>query len=171
MAAPRPHSSISRPPSTQSLSHPRRNLFHSTLTRRPTSATSISTSATTHLISPDEASSEIVVRDTDGRYQMSFPHLPGTDGEEAAGGDASLQHRSVPRSKYSRPVYHSPGGSNRDLQLKAMQLHMMEIEREKQAREMDPAELLAGAKADLHEKVASLDEDSWMFEADHGLAP
>ncbi|MCJ1232738.1 hypothetical protein MMC14_000692 [Varicellaria rhodocarpa] len=54
----------------------RRNLFHGSLSRRPTSATSTSTSATTYIESPHDTSSEIVVRDRNGNYQISLPTLP-----------------------------------------------------------------------------------------------
>lgn len=68
------------PPST--TSQVRRALFHNTLSRRPTSA-STSTSATTLLESPpDISSSEIVVRGPEGEYQVTVPVLAKEEGEQ-----------------------------------------------------------------------------------------
>ena len=71
----------SRLPPT-STSQVRRALFHNNLSRRPTSA-STSTSATTlHESPPDTSSSEIVVRNSEGDYQVTVPALSMEEGEE-----------------------------------------------------------------------------------------
>ena len=61
-------------------SHVRRNLFHHHLSRRPTSA-STSTTATTLFESPQDDSSDIVMRDKNGNYQVEIPSKPVVDDE------------------------------------------------------------------------------------------
>lgn len=61
-------------------SHVRRNLFHHHLSRRPTSA-STSTTATTLFESPQDNSSDIVMRDKNGNYEVENPSLPVMDDE------------------------------------------------------------------------------------------
>lgn len=79
--------SISRAPSNAGSSV-RRNLFHHHLSRRPTSA-STSTSATTLPESPQEDSSEIIVKDQSGNYDVQVPLLPPLDGEQAQDDEAT----------------------------------------------------------------------------------
>ena len=74
----------------------RRNLFHHTLSRRPTSA-STSTSATTlQEGSPDE-SSDIVVKDRHGNYQVQVPLLPPLDEDQAQEEDSGNEKESAVR--------------------------------------------------------------------------
>ena len=78
----------SRPPPSRAptapSSHVRRNLFNHHLSRRPTSA-STSTSATTVHESPSESSSsEILVRNEEGKYLDTIPMALLPDEEQVA---------------------------------------------------------------------------------------
>ena len=68
-------------PTATNTSQIRRNLFPNGLSRRPTSA-STSTSATTLLESPQGQTSDIVVRDQNGNYDVSVPSLPAIDDDD-----------------------------------------------------------------------------------------
>ena len=72
----------------------RRNLFHHTLSRRPTSA-STSTSATTLQDGSQDESSDIVVKDRHGNYQVQVPLLPPLDEEQAQDEDAGNDKESA----------------------------------------------------------------------------
>lgn len=61
----------------------RRNLFHHQLSRRPTSA-STSTSGTTLQESMHDDSSDIVVRDRNGKYDVQIPTLHAVVDEDQA---------------------------------------------------------------------------------------
>ena len=71
----------------------RRNLFHHTLSRRPTSA-STSTSATTQEGSQDEIS-DIVVKDRNGNYEVQVPLLPPLDEDQAQEEDSGNEKESA----------------------------------------------------------------------------
>ena len=74
-----------RPPSRplHSTSSISRTLFHSRLSRRPTSS-STSTTATTLVESPpDSSSSEILVRNQNGDYAVTVPTLPAPEDDPA----------------------------------------------------------------------------------------
>ena len=59
----------------------RRNLFHPHLSKRPTSAAT--SEATTVLESPPhDESSDIIIRDKHGNYQVQVPALPAVDDEQ-----------------------------------------------------------------------------------------
>ena len=72
----------------------RRNLFHHTLSRRPTSA-STSTSATTLQENPQDESLDIVVKDRNGNYQVQVPLLPPLDEDEAQEEDSGNEKESA----------------------------------------------------------------------------
>ena len=61
-------------PTNSNASNVRRNLFHHQLSRRPTSA-STSTSGTTTQDSTQDDSSDIVVKDRNGKYDVQIPNL------------------------------------------------------------------------------------------------
>lgn len=67
---------------TSSTANVRRNLFHHQLSRRPTSS-STSTTATTLQESLHDDSSDIVVKDRNGKYDIQVPLLPPLDEEQA----------------------------------------------------------------------------------------
>ena len=72
----------------------RRNLFHHTLSRRPTSA-STSTSATTLQEGSQDESSDIVVKDRNGNYQVQVPILPPLDEDQAQEEDSGNEKESM----------------------------------------------------------------------------
>ena len=86
-------SSASRP-AASSTSSVRRNLFHHTLSRRPTSA-STSTSATTLQENPQDESLDIVMKDRNGNYQVEVPHLPPLDEDQAQEEDSGNEKEST----------------------------------------------------------------------------
>ena len=140
------HRPPSRPPPA-SLSHVRRNLFHQNLSRRPTSATSNSTSATTQLLdSPpiDSTSSEIVERDENGNYVIQLPMLPpeeieeGQEGQEGTGAQAEDVRGWDPKAR-KRGAGGGPTDTDKGLQWASVQLHLQEIEKDRIRKETDPA--------------------------------
>ncbi|SLM35769.1 hypothetical protein LPUS_05129 [Lasallia pustulata] len=130
---PAPHTAAS------ATSHVRRNLFHHHLSRRPTSA-STSTTATTLFESPQDDSSDIVMRDKNGNYQVELPSKPVMDDETL------------------------PEDSGREK--KELDARLAEMYRNRSRQLSEPTELLAYVQVDLRGKVASLEEDNWMFEAE-----
>ncbi|MCJ1385937.1 hypothetical protein MMC17_009062 [Xylographa soralifera] len=123
-----------------SASHVRRNLFHHSLSRRPTSA-STSTSATTLHDSPQESSnSEIVVRNQDGDYQVSVPSLPADEDEQA--------------------------GNEDEKEAEKLDARIAHLCRNRNRQSSEPSELFVEVQASLRRRVAALEEDNWMFEAE-----
>lgn len=72
----------------------RRNLFHHSLSRRPTSA-STSTSATTLQEGSQDESSDIVVKDRNGNYEVQIPLLPPLDEDQAQEEDSGNEKDSA----------------------------------------------------------------------------
>ncbi|KAF6241547.1 hypothetical protein HO173_000258 [Letharia columbiana] len=117
-----------------------RSLFHHTLSRRPTSA-STSTSATTLQEGSQDESSDIVVKDRNGNYQVQVPLLPPLDEDQAQEEDSGNEKEKL-------------------------DARLLEMYRDRSLQPHDPAELLNAVHASLRRKVASLDEDNWIFEAE-----
>ncbi|KAI0490896.1 hypothetical protein F4859DRAFT_26864 [Xylaria cf. heliscus] len=145
----------------------RRNLFQSHLTRRPTptegtrsngggTTTTTTTTTTTNSSSSNSVdmlrfesdvlseSSEIVIRDKNGEFEVGDPPTPPLDDpdEEAALDDAQENERE--RQKLADVVRHH--------QMTRMSVH--------------PEEVLEALKASMRAKVAALAEDNWMYEAE-----
>ncbi|KAI9677622.1 MAG: hypothetical protein M1817_006576 [Caeruleum heppii] len=150
-----------RPPASRSDAPPtgsvRRNLFHHHLSRRPTPtsttnptiAGSTTTSATTLQPSPptrdenpiaDAESADIVVRDRNGEVAVGTLMVGREEGEE--GGEEGKED-----ARLSEAVKHHCRDRNR--------------------APSEPAELFAAVQASLRAKVASLQEDDWMFEGEN----
>ncbi|KAK4694521.1 hypothetical protein P7C71_g3085, partial [Lecanoromycetidae sp. Uapishka_2] len=121
----------------------RRNLFHHQLSRRPTSA-STSTSGTTLQESLHDESSEIVVKDRNGNYQVQTPMLPPLDDDQAQEDDATEKEK--------------------------LDARLLEMYKDRSLQPGEPTELLNAVQASLRRKVASLDEDRWMFEGEQQRA-
>ncbi|KAI0457992.1 hypothetical protein F5B21DRAFT_58332 [Xylaria acuta] len=148
----------------------RRNLFQSNLTRRPTptessrsgggggggGTTGTTTTTTTNSSSSNSVdmlrfesdvlseSSEIVIRDKNGEFEVGDPPTPPLDDpdEEAALDDAQENERE--RQRLADAVRHH--------QMTRMSVH--------------PEEVLEALKASMRAKVAALAEDNWMYEAE-----
>ncbi|CAF9906338.1 hypothetical protein IMSHALPRED_004175 [Imshaugia aleurites] len=118
----------------------RRNLFHHSLSRRPTSA-STSTSATTLQEGSQDESSDIVVKDRNGNYEVQIPLLPPLDEDQAQEEDS---------------------GNEKD----KIDARLLEMYKDRSLQPHDPAELLNAVHASLRRKVASLHEDNWIFETE-----
>jgi len=121
----------------------RRNLFHQHLSRRPTtSSTSTSTETLRLDIEPESDSSEIVIRDKNGEFEIGdLPMTTFDDHEET--GDA---HEDEKRQRLADAVKHHQRDRNR--------------------APSEPAELLEAVRNSLRAKVAALAEDNWMYEAE-----
>ncbi|KAL2039184.1 hypothetical protein N7G274_008233 [Stereocaulon virgatum] len=123
-----------------STANVRRNLFHHQLSRRPTSS-STSTTATTLQESLNDDSSDIVVKDRNGKYDVQVPLLPPLDEEQA-------QEEEVASEK------------------EKLDARLLEMYKDRSLQPGEPAELMVAVQASLRRKVASLDDDNWMFEAE-----
>ncbi|KAL2045420.1 hypothetical protein ABVK25_012105 [Lepraria finkii] len=123
-----------------STANVRRNLFHHQLSRRPTSSAT-STTATTLQGSLHDDSSDIVVKDRNGKYDIQVPLLPPLDEEQA-------QEEEVASEK------------------EKLDARLLEMYKDRSLQPSEPAELLTAVQASLRRKVASLDDDNWMFEAE-----
>ena len=92
--------SRSGPSTTASV---RRNLFQHHLSRRPTSAsTSTSTSGTTLLESPQDDYSDIAIRDRNGNYQVQILTLPPLDEDQAHEEDLGNEKESMLACRQAR---------------------------------------------------------------------
>ncbi|KAI0416829.1 hypothetical protein F5X98DRAFT_174874 [Xylaria grammica] len=152
---------------TTSTAAVRRNLFQSQLTRRPTStdtmrpggadaannASSMTTSSSTNSaetlrldVDVLSESSEIVIRDKNGEFEVEDPPTPPLDDpdDEVALDDAQENERE--RQKLAEAVRHHQINHTR------MPAH--------------PEEVLEILKASMRAKVAALSEDNWMYEAE-----
>ncbi|KAL9633041.1 MAG: hypothetical protein Q9164_004939 [Protoblastenia rupestris] len=121
----------------------RRNLFHHHLSRRPTSA-STSTSTTTLQETIHDDSNEIVAKDSNGNIEIRVPVLPPLDEDQ---------------------VQEEDMGSERD----KLEAKMLEMYKDRSLQPGEPAELMSAVQANLRRKVASLDDDNWMFEAERPM--
>ncbi|KAH6684118.1 hypothetical protein B0J14DRAFT_663908 [Halenospora varia] len=125
--------------STQGI---RRNLFQATLSRRPTTS-STSTSAETLRLDIDHESdtSDIVIRDKNGEFEIGDPPMQSFDEQEEGGVEMRMRMRRL-----ADAVKHHQRDRNR--------------------APSEPAELLEAVKTSLRTKVAALAEDNWMYEAE-----
>ncbi|CAJ2508007.1 Uu.00g091930.m01.CDS01 [Anthostomella pinea] len=123
----------------------RRNLFQSHLKRRPTPTTSSSNSAETLRLDVDVLSdtSEIVIRDNNGDFDVGDPPMPPLDDpDEVALDDAQENERE--RQKLAEAVRHHQINHTRT--------------------PAQPEEVLEVLRASMRAKVAALGEDNWMYE-------
>ncbi|RAK96448.1 uncharacterized protein BO80DRAFT_468585 [Aspergillus ibericus CBS 121593] len=161
----------------------RRNLFHHHLSRRagstgpagssaPSSTSNGASSLSTQILqsAPSDHSTavssgpidngEIVVKDKNGSYKLDIPVLPpliGEDGEEmegiedgGAGGGTSNGQAMSGREK------------------EKMEANLVEMMYRNRNRRMssEPAEILTHIHQSLRNKVAALEEDNWMYDAE-----
>ncbi|KAL8795976.1 MAG: hypothetical protein Q9195_001551 [Heterodermia aff. obscurata] len=133
-------STSARQPSSNS--NVRRNLFNH-LGRRPTNSSSTSAARmpeTTH-----DDSTDIVLRDRSGKYQVQMPVLPALEEDQAPG------------------EMEGEGGKHK-LEARLLATYR---DRNHNPEPGEPAEMLSAVQASLRRKVASLDADNWMFEAEN----
>ncbi|KAK7935752.1 hypothetical protein PG985_001247 [Apiospora marii] len=125
----------------------RRNLFQSQLTRRPTSISS--NSAETLRMDADAVSntSDIVIRDEHGDFEIGDPPTPPTDEPEAEALDDMQENEHLyagERQKLAEVVKHHQINHNR--------------------APAQPEEVMEALRASMRAQVAALSEDSWMHE-------
>lgn len=90
---------------------------------------------------PDN-SSDIVVKDRNGNYQVDIPLLPPLDEEQMQEEDEAAMEKERQEAR------------------------LLEMWKDKHLQPSDPAELYAAVQTKLRGVVASLDKDNWMFEAE-----
>ncbi|GKZ27529.1 hypothetical protein AbraIFM66951_005502 [Aspergillus brasiliensis] len=120
---------------------------------------SASSDPSTSLSSGSIDNGEIVVKDKNGSYKLDVPVLPplvGEDGEEMEGiegvGDGSG----------------AAGGNLNAQEKEKMEANLVEMMYRNRNRQMsiEPAEILNRIQQSLRNKVAALEEDNWMYEAE-----
>ncbi|KAI0885290.1 uncharacterized protein GGS22DRAFT_141865 [Annulohypoxylon maeteangense] len=126
----------------------RRNLFQSQLTRRPTPTTSSSnTSAETLRLADVEVlsdTSDIVIRDKNGEFDVGDPPTPPPDDPEEDGVLDDAQESQRERKRLAEAVKHHQINHNRT------PAHAEEV--------------IETLRASMRAKVAALAEDNWMYE-------
>ncbi|KAL9002844.1 MAG: hypothetical protein Q9188_004245 [Gyalolechia gomerana] len=141
----------SRAPTGTAANPARRNLFHGHhLIRRPTrpsTAGGASTTASSTANVPDtrnDDSSDILMRDQNGDPQVQMPQLLPTEDEQPVGGNEEGLQSEKER----------------------LEERLLETYKSRSFVPSDKMELLSAVQASLRRKVAALDEDNWMFEAE-----
>ncbi|KAI6090901.1 hypothetical protein F4821DRAFT_12405 [Hypoxylon rubiginosum] len=134
----------------------RRNLFQSQLTRRPTPTNSSSnTSAETIRLGDVEVlsdTSEIVIRDKNGEFEVDDPPTPPLDDPEEGGALDEAQENERERQRLAEAV--------RDHQINRHR-----------TPEQPEDEVLEAVRASMRAKVAALAEDNWMYEPEEQPRP
>ncbi|KAI0122882.1 hypothetical protein BJ170DRAFT_687593 [Xylariales sp. AK1849] len=131
------------PPPNNGATGVRRNLFQSQLTRRPTPTSS--TSAETLRLDVEVLSdtSEIVIRDKNGEFEVGdWPPPPMDEPEEQALDEVLENERE--RHKLAEAVKH----------------HQISHDR----TPAQPEEVMEALRASMRAQVAALSEDDWMYE-------
>ncbi|KAI6716321.1 hypothetical protein JHW43_001099 [Diplocarpon mali] len=120
----------------------RRNLFHQHLSRRPTTSSTSASAETLRLdIEPESDSSDIVIRDKNGDFEIEDPQIQPFDGQEE-GGHVDAHEDEKEKQRLADAVKHHLRDRNR------------------------APKLLEAVRASLRAKVAALAEDNWMYEAE-----
>ncbi|KZF21300.1 hypothetical protein L228DRAFT_249105 [Xylona heveae TC161] len=97
-----------------------------------------------------DSSSDIVVRDRNGNYQVQMPLVMFSGEGELGQGEGGL----------------GSGGDEIGSEKAKIGARLVELYRSHNRRASEPAELFAAVQASLRAKAASLDEDDWMFESE-----
>ncbi|KAH8588381.1 hypothetical protein B0O99DRAFT_639356 [Bisporella sp. PMI_857] len=134
-------------PSTSSTrsTNVRRNLFHQHLSRRPTTSSTSTSAETLRLDNEHESeTSDIVIRDKNGDFEVLDASLVALDQDEAEEEDHERREDEKERQRLSEAVKHHQRDRNR--------------------APSEPADLLEQVKNRLRTKVTELSEDNWMYE-------
>jgi len=132
--------------SSRTTNDVRRNLFHQHLSRRPTTSSTSTSAETLRLdIEPESDSSDIVIRDKNGEFEIGDPPMESFD-EHEEGGNGDVQEDEKERQRLADAVKHHQRDRNR--------------------APSEPAELLEAVRAGMRAKIAALAEDNWMYEAE-----
>ncbi|KAL3495664.1 hypothetical protein BJX62DRAFT_175994 [Aspergillus germanicus] len=158
----------------------RRNLFQNHLNRRPVTVSTSGNGASglsSHVLqsNPPEPSSslsagpvddgEIVVKDKNGGYKLDIPVLPpivGEDGEEMEGMESGGAGNSATANNEADSGQGGMSGREKE-KMEASLAEMMYRNRNRQMSS-EPHEILGLVYQSLRNKVASLEEDNWMYE-------
>ncbi|KAI2623331.1 hypothetical protein GGR54DRAFT_48043 [Hypoxylon sp. NC1633] len=131
----------------------RRNLFQGQLTRRPTPTTSSSNNSAETLRLADvevlSDTSEIVIRDKNGEFDVGDPPTPPLDDPEEARALDEAQESERERRKLAEAVKHHQINHNRT--------------------PAQPEEVMDALLASMRAKVTALAEDNWMYEPEEQL--
>lgn len=126
----------------------RRNLFQSQLTKRPTPTSSSNNSAETLRLAEVEVlsdTSEIVIRDKNGEFDIGDPPTPTLDDSEEGVGLDDAQESERERQRLAEIVKHHQINHNR-------------------TTAQPEEEVIEALRASMRAKVAALAEDNWMYE-------
>lgn len=125
----------------------RRNLFQHHLRPSRPASSSTSTSAETLRLDVDleSDSSDIVIRDHNGEFQIGDPPMQSFDDQDEAGHTDTVEDEKE-RQRLADAIKH--------------------YQRDRNRAPSEPAELLEAVKASLRAKVAALSEDNWLYEAE-----
>ncbi|OJJ43732.1 hypothetical protein ASPZODRAFT_135750 [Penicilliopsis zonata CBS 506.65] len=112
---------------------------------------------------------EIVARDKNGAYKLDIPFfqplLPSRDGEEMEGVE-----RGAPSVGADSTRVDSTGEAEMNVRDKEkIEARLVELMCRNRNRQMssEPAEILNLIQQSLRDKAAALDDDNWMYEAEH----
>ncbi|KAN0102989.1 hypothetical protein V8E51_011302 [Hyaloscypha variabilis] len=142
----RRHQATASSSSNRSTNNVRRNLFHQHLSRRPTTSSTSTSAETLRLdVDPESDSSDIVIRDKNGEFEIGDPPMQSFD-EQEEGGNGDAQEDEKERQRLADAVKHHQRDRNR--------------------APSEPAELLEAVRASLRAKVTALADDNWMYEAE-----
>lgn len=78
----------------------RRNLFHQHLSRRPTTSSTSTSAETLRLdVEVDSETSDIVIRDKNGDFEVGDPPIPELDEQEETGNQEAQEDESASHSR------------------------------------------------------------------------
>lgn len=141
-----------RPASNNRAESVRRNLFQQQLSRRPTSnAVSGNSKFTESLKLEPDYSSEIVIRDEKGEFQIGLVSVP-----------------SLTQPLNDEDSNQCEVGEEEQVQ-QCLTDAIKNHKRDRNRTLSDPAELLEAVKISLKAKVAALSDDNWLYEAENEL--
>ncbi|RDL35004.1 UPF0220 protein [Venustampulla echinocandica] len=141
----------------------RRNLFHHQLSRRPTTSSTSTSAETVRLdVEHESDTSDIVIRDKNGEFEIGDPPMQSFDEQEEGGNDDTHEDQSKKQSHSRRRPSADGGEEERQRLADAVKHH----QRDRNRAPSEPAELLEAVRSSLRTKVAALADDNWMHEAE-----
>jgi hypothetical protein len=110
----RRHQATTSSSSNRSTNNVRRNLFHQHLSRRPTTSSTSTSAETLRLdVDPESDSSDIVIRDKNGEFEIGDPPMQSFDDQEE-GGNGDAQEDESMFYNGSRMGFYADSGQRRD---------------------------------------------------------
>lgn len=163
----------------------RRNLFHQHLSRRPTTSSTSTSAETLRLdLEADSETSDIVIRDKNGDFEIGDPPIPELDEQEEPGTQDAREDKSELLGIQGLITDAYDFIEEQQRLVDAVKHH----QRDRNRAPSEPAgrygnvtlygiyaqklpELLEAVRASLRAKVAALADDNWMYEAEDDAAP